>query len=452
MGFRSRLAALIAPGQKLTPEQWFDSFGGGLRTATGLTVSQTSAMQSSAVMACVSILSEDVAKLPWHVMRRKGDGGKAIAKDHPIERLLQRPNNWQSAFEYKEQMMAALLLRGNAYSPIIRDRFGADPVALVPVNPDRVWLYEAQDGSLFYNVARQRPHEMAVLKSLPLLVPYDDMLHVRWLSMNSLWGVSRISLAREAMALSLAQQEHAARFAGNGAALGGFLSTAGKLSKETRETLKQSWRDNYEGPGNAGKTAVLEEGLKFEKLGLDSVDSEFIAARQFQVEEIARIFRIPLHKLGVQGAALGGDMSQLDQDYMNNTLLSYIERWESKLNDTFGLDGVDEFVEFDVSRFLRADEGRRMNTYRIGIMSSVLTPNDARTKEDKPRDPKGDTLLQPNNMVPLGTKPTAPTAPKPGGQTPGQSGAPSDGSDGDAAKDPAAEDAKALDLSADLKD
>jgi len=293
MGLWSRLAALIAPRRKMTVEQWFESFfGASSRSATGDIINQLSAMRVSAVWACVTILSEDLAKLPWHVYRKKPDGEKIVVADHPLERLLQRPNDWQNGFEFKEQMMAALLMRRNAYAPILRDGRGR-PTALVPVNPDWTTLFEAPDGSLFYNVARTGPHITAALKSLPLMIPADDMLHVRGLSLNGLWGLSAIGSGRDAIGLALTQQEMAAVYASNGTQLSGVLETPNKLSDAAYARLERSWKEKRAGKRNAGETAILEENLKFNKLGLTSVDAEFVAARQHQIEEIARYFRIP---------------------------------------------------------------------------------------------------------------------------------------------------------------
>src|SRR5690348_123384 len=243
MNFWSRILSALGRGKKdMTIDQWWAEFGPAARSAGGVSVTQLSALQVSTVMACVSILSEDVAKLPVHVFRRKDNGGKEIVKDHPLERLMMRPNGWQSRFEFIEQMQTALLLRGNAYAPIIRDYRGT-PIAFVPVNPDRVWIYEAPDGSVFYMVARRGPHDIAALQSLPLMVPAEDMLHVRWLAVdNSLWGASRIGLAREAIGLALTQQELAARLAANGAHLGGVLQTDQKLTEDAAKRLAADWK------------------------------------------------------------------------------------------------------------------------------------------------------------------------------------------------------------------
>lgn len=433
MSLWSRVAGLFR--RKMTPDEWFREFGGSLGSATGIYINQLTALQASAVMACVSILSEDMAKLPLHVFRRGADGGKDVVADHPIERVLQKPNGWQDRFEFVEQMMAALLLRGNAYAAVLRDWRG-QVQSLVPINPDKVVLYQSTNGELFYIVSRTGPHEMAALKSLPLMIAAEDMFHLRWLTLNSLVGVSRIGVAREIIGLALGQQDMMARFIGNGAHNGVALQTDKHLSDDVYKRLVESWRDRQSGISNAGKTAILEEGLKLEKLGMSLVDAEFMAARQFQTEEIGRIFRIPPNMLGVSGSrATNSTIEQAGQDYANNTLGSYVERWESKINDFFGLSDEGLFAEFDMNRFLRASIVNRMNAYRVAIMSSVMTPNQASRAEGLPDDPAGDVRLQPANMVPLGsvTSPASAAA-GPGSDT---TGAPADGGHGDPAGDPA---------------
>jgi HK97 family phage portal protein len=394
-------------------------------------------------MACVSILSEDVAKLPCHVYRKLDNGGKEIVADHPLERLLQKPNDYQDRFEFVEQMQAALLLRGNAYAPVIRNNRGV-PIAMIPVNPDRVTLYEAGGGALFYQVARGTPHEIAALASLPLMIPASDMFHIRWLSLNGLWGVSRIGMAREAIGLSLSQQEQAARFAKNGAHLGGVLQTDKKLSEVDAKRLRNDWKSLKTGQANAGETAILEQGLKWSPLGLTSVDAEFLASRKFQVEEIGRLFRMPGHKLGILDKSTNATMEQADQDYANNTLTSYLERWEAKISDYFGLEAEGLFAEFDMSRFLRASMLTRMSAYRVAIMSGVMTPNQASRAEGLPDDPAGDVRLQPANMIPLGT--ISVQSPGPGSDTTGR---PADGGDGDIG---APDELKAVDARFDIRE
>jgi HK97 family phage portal protein len=387
-------------------DDWWAEFGPTSKSAGGMSITQITAMQVSTVLACVTIRAEDVAKLPVHVYRRMPNGGKEIVTDHEIERVLQMPNADQSAFEFLEQMHVALMLRGNAYAVILRDWRG-QVISLIPVNPDRVWIYEAPGGELFYQVARRGMHEMAVLANEPLMIPSDDILHLRGMAIdNSLYGMSRIALAREAIGLALSQQELAGRLSANNTNLGGVLTTDKKLSREAAERLAKSWKERKQGLRNAGEVAVLEEGVKWQALGMTARDAEFIASRNMQVQEIARIFRMPLHKLGITGESRGASIEQMDQDYMNSVVSSDLGRWEGKISQTFGLAAQGLFVEFDVSGFLRASIGTRYQSYRTGIVGMFLTPNEARRAEGLPDHPEGNTLYQPTNVAPIGWEPT----------------------------------------------
>jgi HK97 family phage portal protein len=210
MGYWGRIRDAVL-GKSGTIDDWWGEYGPSSASAAGMSVTQVTALQVSTVQACVSIRAEDVAKLPVHVYRNTVDpdgspnGGRMIVADHPLERVLRRPNGYQSCFEFIEQMQVAFLLRGNAYAVILRDGRGR-VTSLIPVNPDRVWIYEAPGGEVFYQVARRGLHEMAILRDEPLMIPAEDIFHLRWMALdNSLYGASRIGLAREAIGLALSQ-------------------------------------------------------------------------------------------------------------------------------------------------------------------------------------------------------------------------------------------------------
>ena len=393
----------------------------------GIPVNAWTAMQHGAVMACVGILSEDVAKIPLGLYRRLPNGGRAPARDHWLHNLLRNPNDWQTAFEFKEMMQSALVLRGNAYAVAVRDGRGL-PQYLVPVHPDRVCLYEAPGGEVFYSVTRNGLHDMAVLASQPILVPASDVLHLRWLSQwNSLLGSSRITLARESVGLAMSLEQHQARFAGQGTQLSGLLTTEKDLTKERREQLAEQWKKMKAGPRNSGATAIMDGGLKWEKLGMTMVDAEFMASRAFQLRDVARIFRIPPYKLGVEGSGSGPSMVQQDQDYLNSVISSYCERWKAKVEKFFEIDGEDLFVDWDYSHFLKADIQTRFTAYRMAVGGPWMSANEARASDGLAAVPNGDAVLQGANMVPLGWEP--PERPS-GGQGSDQTGTPPANGDG----------------------
>lgn len=431
MGLFSRLRdrVLGRSGSGPLGSELTDYWDQALPTDAGVAVNSTTAMRHTAVMACTSILAEDVAKIPLQLWRRLPNNRKRLATEHPFTPLLRDPNQWQTAFEFKEMMTAALVLRGNGYAVILRNDRN-EPEQLVPIHPDRVVLFEAPGGEWFYLVTRNGLHEMAVLREVPMLVPSEDMLHLRWLSMwNSLLGVSRIGLMRESVGLSMSMEHHQARFAGQGVRPSGVLTTEQVLSKEAYDRIVADWQQNQSGWRKAGKTVLLEQGLKWEPLGMTMADAQFIESRRFSLEDIARGFRVPLYKLGVPDAT-GSETSlaQLDQDYLNNVISSYCERTQQRYEKTFGINGADYFLEWDYSAFLKADIQTRLVALRTGVAGMIYTPNEARAVEGLSPVKGGDVLYQPTNVAPIGFTPSAAGSSGPGSDF---TGTPAPGGDGD---------------------
>ena len=383
---------------------WMDS-GWSTPTAAGVMVNQASAMQVSAVYSCVSLLSYDLAKLGAQIFEGSRSGKRTAAKDHYLAPILKQPAPWLTWFEFCGMLQCSVLLRGNGYAVILRDRKGF-PVMLVPINPDRVALWEAQDGSLFYMVTRSGLHEMAILRNEPLLIPSEDIFHLKALTMNGLLGLSPISMAREAIGLSIAQEQLASRWAANGARPSGVLTTDRQLTPEAAARLREDWKTLHSGLYNAGKVAILEQGLKWEALSMKAVDMEFIASRQFQLAEIARIYRVPLHMLGVEtpgGGRGAGMVTQQAQEYLNYSLSTWIEMWEQRIPFTFDIDEVGDglFIEFNVDRLLRADIQTRSAANRIALGGTGwLTINEVRADEGREDVDGGDTVFRPLNTVP----------------------------------------------------
>ena len=435
MGLWSRIAGAVrGKSSDAVGSELRDAWNEWGTTDSGVQVNSWTAMYHGPVMAAVSILSEDVAKIPWGVYRRLANGGKEPLKEHYLYGLLKQPNNWQTALEFKEMMQSGLVLRGNAYAVIVRDWRGI-PQYMVPVHPDRVTLYEAPGGEWFFLVTRNGLHEMAVLREMPIMVPAEDMLHIRWLPQwNSLLGGSRITMARQPIGLSMSLEEHHARFAGQGARPSGFLSSDHKLAKDVRDNLAAEWQKMKGGPRNSGATAVLEQGLKWESLSMTMVDAEFMASREFQLREVARVFGIPPYKLGIMGADSGPSMVQQGQEYLNGPISGYCERWKLKLEKTFDLDGDENFIEWNYDHFIKADIQTRFTAYRMAIGSPWMSVNEARKAEGLPDAANGDEVLQPTNNAPLGWTPPD----KGAGGTHGsdQTGTPAPGGDGSPEKLP----------------
>jgi HK97 family phage portal protein len=425
MGAFSRLTAAFgrlksagaSAGGAAPTAGWLPTLG-ATPAASGMLISQATAMSVSTVYACVTIRAQDVSRCTPRVFRRDAKGRRvqvkpdSALKSRPVApavaKLFLKPNRAQTWFEWMEQQSIAHLLRGNAYAPVRRDSRG-QPVELIPVNPDAVLVLEAADGGVFYNVNRIGLWQMAMLRDFPVAIAAEDMLHLRGLSFNSLVGLSTIGTARDAIGLAMGQEQQANRWMANGARPSFALLVKTRLTEAAGKRLKQQFNDVAQGINNTGNTVILEEGMEPKPLQLTAADLAFLDQRQFSVPEIARFWRVPPHKLGAE-LMRGINVDQVNQDYVNNTVMPDLHRWEQKLGDYFGLAALDLEVDMDETVLLRADITARYNAGRIGILTSMITPNEFRAGEGLPPMPGGDNLLQPVNMAALGSDVTG-TAP-----------------------------------------
>ncbi len=376
---------------------------GSLPSAAGVQISQGTAVSVSTVYAAVMQRAKDFARCKPSLRKiAEGRSGNPVT-DHPLARILRRPNWVQTWFEFAVQMHVALVLRNNAYAVILRDAKGA-PQYLIPVNPDAVMVMEAGDGSIFYNVNRVGLFQIAALRDLPVAIPEEDILHIRGLAFNIHVGVSTIGVARDSIGVAMGLEQQAARWIDNGARPSGVLQTDKKLTPDTAAKLKRQWEDFKSGIQNTGKTAILEDGIKWEPMALTSVDLQFIEQRKMAIEDVARWFSVPPYKLGVvDGYPRGASIDDLDQAYVNATIMPDCEMWEQKLDMVFGLFDDDLMVDFDERNLLRASEKTRINNQRLKVMSGLATPNECRREEGLPPMKGGDELMFPVNTAALGS-------------------------------------------------
>ena len=244
----------------------------------------------------------------------------------------------------------------------------------------------------------------AELRGQPFLIPQEDILHVRGFSINGLAGASRIGLAKEAIGLTIGYERQAASYMAQGAAVSGLLTTDQKLTADAAARMSQDWKDKKSGIQNAGKIVVLEQGLKYQPTMLSATDAQFIAARNLQIQEVTRIFRIPAHMIGDLARSTNNNITQLAQEYINLTMSGYTRRWAWKWDVDFGLRQDGLFVDYDLTQLSRADITTRYNNYARGIMGGFVTPNEARIDDGKDPKPNGDDLLEPANMSVMGSQ------------------------------------------------
>lgn len=395
---------------------------GSVQSASGLLISQATAMAVSAVYRAVSVRAHDVARCTPSLFTEAADGTRTKIKNHPIARLMKRPNRVQTWFEFARDTWVAYLLRGNAYWAILRDRRG-DPAELIWINPDAVMVLEASDGSWFYNVNRIGLFQIAMLRNFPTAIPAEDIVHIRGISFNMLVAASTIGMSRDSIGLAMGQNLQASRWINNGARPSGVLQTDKTLSDDVSKRLKAQWEEFQRGVQNTGRTAVLEEGLKWQQLQLTAVDLQFINQQNFSVQEIARFFGVPTRKLMQPDTSKGSTIIQEDQSYVNETVAPDLEMLEQKMVRTFDLDEEDLGIDIDESPLLRADPLTRYNLGRIGTLSGLTAPNEWRRGERLPPVPGGNTVRAPVNLAALGSDMT--------GQAPDGAGRPAAGHEPD---------------------
>jgi len=370
------------------PAAWLTGLFG--TSKTGVQVSEDNALTFSAVYAAVRIISETIASIPLNVYVYDGET-RVIAREHPIQKLLAHtPNTVSSSFTFRESMAANLVLHGNAYAKIEFNAAGR-PISLTPLNPMLVEV-KIVDGEKVY-----------VFNEKTTYLDYE-IIHVVGLSFNGLTGKSPLTVAREAVAIGLAAQEYGARFYSNGANTGGIITAPGRLSIDAINRLKQSWNRANAGLGASHGTAILEEGMKYEKVGLDPEAAQFLQSRKFQVNEIARIFRIPPSYLAdLENSSTRANVEQQAIQFVRDCVTPYVRRFEVEFNrKLFREDEPNYYAYFTMEGLMRGDLQGRYQAYATARQWGWLSVNDIRDLENLNPVEGGNVYLQPLNMAQAG--------------------------------------------------
>ena len=380
----------------------FTFFMGG--STSGKPVNERSAMQMTAVYSCVRILAEAIAGLPLHIYKYNEDGGKEKATDHPLYLLLHdEPNPEMSSFVFRETLMTHLLLWGNAYAQIIRNGKG-EVIALYPLMPNKMTVDRDENGQLYYTYQRANEEAHTMEGSSVILKPYD-VLHIPGLGFDGLVGYSPIAMAKNAIGMAIACEEFGAKFFANGAAPSGVLEHPGTIKDPSK--VRDAWQSQFGGSSNSGKVAVLEEGMKYTPISISPEQAQFLETRKFQINEIARIFRVPPHMVGDLEKSSFSNIEQQSLEFVKYTLDPWVLRWEQSMaRALFTIDEKKEyFIKFNLEGLLRGDYQSRMNGYSIARQNGWMSANDIRELENLDRIPAelgGDLYLINGNMLPLG--------------------------------------------------
>ena len=400
MGILSGLFKSRDKPQDRTAGSAYSFFMGG--SSSGKRVNERSAMQMTAVYSCVRILSEAVASLPLHVYKYT-ETGTAKATEHPLYTILHdEPNPEMTSFVFRETLMTHLLLWGNAYAQVIRNGRG-DVIGLYPLMPDRMTVDRDDKGRLYYEYMVSGDDAPINKKSTVRLSP-SDVLHIPGLGFDGLVGYSPIAMAKNAIGLAIATEEYGSKFFANGAAPSGVLEHPGTLKDPAR--IRESWQQTFGGSANSNKIAVLEEGMKYTPISISPEQAQFLETRKFQINEIARIFRVPPHMVGDLEKSSFSNIEQQSLEFVKYTLDPWVSRWEQSIaRALFSADEKKKYcVKFNLDGLLRGDYQSRMNGYAIGRQNGWMSANDIRELENLDRIPEeegGDLYLINGNMLPL---------------------------------------------------
>ena len=376
------------------PSDWLSTALGGGLTSSGEAVTTDIAMRQPAVWACVRVIAEDVASLPVKLYQSKGNDEREELRDHPVSNLLRmQPNAEMTPFTFIETMTSHVLLYGNAYAEIERNGAGV-PVALWPLLPERVAV-RLLNGEVVYEY---NPGGNATMLSS------DKVIHLRGLGSDGVVGYSPIAYARETVGMSRALEKSGGAFFANSSRPSGVLSHPGRLTEDAMRRLRQSWESLHTGAGNAGRAAILEEGMEWKATSVPHDDAQWLEARQFALQDIARIYRVPPHMIGDLSHATFSNIESQQIAYLQHTLMPWLRRWEQELTRkliTFPREGG-LYLEFLADGVLRGNTSERYGAYKVARETGWMSVNEIRKRENMNPIDGGDEYIQPLNFMQVG--------------------------------------------------
>ncbi|KRS17527.1 phage portal protein [Roseovarius indicus] len=380
--FRSREKAISPVAQ--SRGSWypvFESYSGAWQS--NVVVSLDSVLSNPYIFACQTLIARDIAKLRVRLIEREGKVWKEVSKPS-FSPVLRKPNAFQTRNQFWESWMLSKLSRGNTYVLKQRDQRGV-VVGMYVLDPTRVTPLVADDGSVFYDLSVDNISGIEE----QLVVPAREVIHDRWNTLfHPLVGLSPIFANGVAATQGLRIQDNSATFFGNQSNPSGILSAPGKISDETAGRLKTSWEANYTG-ANAGKVAVLGDGLAFQQMAVSAEDSQMVEQLKWTAEAIAATYHVPLYKIGAGPVPTAGNVQTLNLEYYSQCLQSLIEDAESLLNEGLGLDGHSIGTEFDTENLLRMDSKTQMETLALGTGAGIIAPDEARERVNRGPVPGG---------------------------------------------------------------
>ena len=385
------------------PNHWIVRLTNSLTTKSGQNITPETALYTSAVFACIRVISETVASLPLMIYRKKDGGGKEVHDTHPLYPIIHdSPNPWQTKFEFFEMETGHVALRGNGYNFIVRDQAGRIK-GFVPLNPSRMTI--EVDGD--FDVPNIKYRYVAEGLEKEQLFNFDEIWHLKGISSDGITGISPLTMARESIGLAQAAEGHGATFFKNGAQPSIVASVPGRLHEDTRKNLRDSIQNAVSGD-NKFKVLLLEQGLDAKSIGMTNADSQYLETRQFQVEEIARIFRVPSILIGhSNNNSTYASAEQFMLSFVTHTIRPWVSRIEQSINKYLLSDqdrkaGV--FAEFKLDGLLRGDTQSRYTAYASALQNMWMTRNEVRGLENLNPAPDGDKFENPATTSQEATK------------------------------------------------
>lgn len=346
-----------------------------------------------AVFSCITLIASDISKMSPSVQAKDSDGIWKDVADASFDKLINKPNQFQNSIQFFETWMNSKLSRGNTYVMKVKNSAGKI-IELRILDPDKVVPLVADDGSVFYQI---NPDNMSGLPT-QVTVPAREIIHDRFNCLfHPLIGVSPIYACAIAAVQGNHIQESSAFFFKNGGKPSGVITIPGSVSAEKAREVKEAWDAGYSGE-NSGKTGLLSSGAEYKAISMSAVDAETVAQQKLSAEVVCSAFHVPAYKVGAGTIPTSDNVEALEQQYYSQCLQVLIEAIEALLKETFEL-GAKKRIELDIGALLRMDSERRMKTLGDGVKNTILTPNEARQKENLPPVPGGNALyLQQQNF------------------------------------------------------
>jgi len=343
------------------------------------------------------VIAETVASLPLHLFEYTAEGSEKAA-GHPLYKLLHaEPNAEMTSFILREVMLTHLLLWGNAYTQIIRNGRN-EIVGLYPLLPNRMEVGRDSERVLTYTYTMS---DGKIVQLAP-----EDVMHVPGLGFDGIMGFSPIALERDALSLSMAAEEYGSKFFTNGATPSGVLTHPNTVKDPKK--LRESWHESYGGSANAGRIAVLEDGMKFEKIAIPNNEAQFLETRKFQVAEICRMYRVPPHLIGDLEHATFSNIEHQNISFGVHTIRPWCVRIEQAIDRAL-LAPAEKgryYARFNIDGFMRGVYKERMEGYAIARQNGWMSANDIRSLESQnpiPASEGGDAYLVNGNMIAIKT-------------------------------------------------